>query len=327
MVVAPHSVTPLYSQAILQAAERRGIRLPTELTNELQGGARVPLAVQDELWDAYCAASADPLAGLRLGLGIQVGHLDTAGLLLVICDTLGEALELLVEYAPAIGDGGDFSLRRDKRRVCIDYQPHLTVRQAERVEAVLAIQLNLTCWATGGRFRPDGLWLAHAPLADQSAYRALIDCPLRFGAQCNSLVFDAGQLSLPLIQANSVLRDQLQRLADRTLAELGQHSLSAAVQRAVRAHPRWGKERVAEQLNLSGRHLNRKLAIEGQSFKTLRQGVLQEMACHALQGTDRGLAQIAESLGFSDENAFTRAFRRWHGVTPARFRSRIRAAD
>ena len=34
-----------------------------------------------------------------------------------------------------------------------------------------------------------------------------------------------------------------------------------------------------------------------------------------------GVAQIAEQLGFSDENAFVRAFRRWQGETPARYKA------
>ncbi|MEO6698776.1 MAG: AraC family transcriptional regulator [Paraperlucidibaca sp.] len=315
-----HSVTPRYAQAIVQAAERLGLALPAELTARLQHAERVPLNWQDELWEAFCTASGDPLAGLRLGLEIQVGHLDSVGMLLVTCDTLGEALEELIEYAPVIGDGGEFQLRHQAAQVYIDYQPHLSVRQAERVEAVMASMLKLTRWATGGRFQPSGIWLVHSPLAALADYRQLIDCPLFFNAPCNHLGFTIEQLELPQIQANSALREHLRRLADQTLIELGQHSLSARVQQLVKAQPRWGKERIAEQLSLSGRHLNRKLAEDGLSFKSLRESVQQQIACEALQA-DKRAAEIAEQLGFSDENAFVRAFRRWQGVTPARYKA------
>lgn len=315
-----HSVTPLYSQAIVQAAQRQGLVLPAALLAELRPGQRVPLATQDALWDAFCAASSDPLAGLRLGLEMQIGHLDSVGMLLVTSDTLGEALEELIEYAPVIGDGGEFSLRRAGGLVFIDYQPDYSVRRAERVEAVIASQLNLTRWSTGAHFRAAGIWLSHTALGDPQDYAQLIDCPVHFAAAQNSLGFAAEQLHLPLIQANSALREHLRQLADQTLAALGQHSLTADVQRLVRQHPRWGKERVAAELDLSGRHLNRRLGEEGLSFKSLRESVLQQMACRALQ-SDQRVAEIAESLGFSDEGAFVRAFRRWQGVTPARYKA------
>ncbi|PCD00484.1 AraC family transcriptional regulator [Halopseudomonas pelagia] len=317
---AEHSVTPRYGQAIVQAAERLGLTLPVHLTERIRHAERVPLSWQDELWEAFCTASGDPLAGLRLGLEIQVGHLDSVGMLLVTCDTLGEALEELIEYAPVIGDGGEFQLHRHSGQVYIDYQPHLSIRQPERVEAVMASMLKLTRWATGERFQPSGIWFAHAPLAPLDHYEQLLGCPVHFNAPCNHLGFAAAQLELPQIQANSALRDHLRRLADQTLTELGQHSLSARVQQLVRTYPRWGKERIAEQLELSGRHLNRKLAEEGLSFKSLRESVQQQIACDALQA-DKRVAEIAEQLGFSDENAFVRAFRRWQGVTPARFKA------
>lgn len=322
---AEHSVTPRYSQAIFQMADRLGITLSPVLIDRLQGVQRVPIAWQDELWEAFCQASGDPLIGLRLGLEIQVGHLDSLGMLLVTCDTFGEALDELIEYAPVIGDGGEFRLHRERSQAFIDYQPHLSVRRAERVEAVLASMLNLSRWATGNRFQPSGIWLAHAPLAEPAAYEALVKCPLHFNAGCNHLGFASDQLGLQQIQANGALREHLRRLADQTLAELGHQSLSAEVQRLVSAHPQWGKERIAEQLHLSGRHLNRRLAEDGLSFKTLRESVLQAMACQALRSEQR-LADIAEQLGFSDENAFTRAFRRWQGITPARYRAGLSAS-
>lgn len=315
-----HSVTPLYTQALLQSAERKGISLPVHLRELLQGRERVPLELQDQLWESYCSQLADPLAGLLVGLDMQIGHLDSAGMLLVTCDTLGEALEELIEYAPVIGAGGDFNLRRDAKLAWIDYQPQLRIRQAERVESALASLLSLTHWSTGGQFRPHSISFTHAPLADLARYRQLINCELSFNARYNGLSFSVDQLALPLIQANSALRDHLRQLADETLRSLGQHSLSAEVQRSVRLQPAWGKERIAEQLGISGRHLNRKLAEEGLTFKALREAVLQEMACQALH-SDQKIAQIAEQLGFSDENAFVRAFRRWQGETPARFKA------
>jgi AraC-like DNA-binding protein len=208
--------------------------------------------------------------------------------------------------------------------VLIEYHPNFQVRQAERVEAALGSMLNLTRWATGGRFRPAGLWLSHPPLDDPSRYEALVGCPVHFYADGCRLSFSADQLSLSLIQANSALRDHLRQLADQVLAEVGRLSLGEEVERLVRAYPREGKERIAAQLQISGRHMHRRLAEDGLSFKSLRDSVLQSMACHMLN-SDQRLAQIAEQLGFSDENAFTRAFRRWQGITPARYRERQRA--
>lgn len=320
-----HSVSRVYAQAIVQLAERRGLALPAALLAAVRGAARVPLAMQDALWDAYCRAADDPLAGLRVGLALQAGHLDSAGLQLVTCETLGEALHDLVEVAPAIGEGGGFALVRDGERVQLRYLPRLAVRERERVEAVLAGALSLGRWATGGRFAAAGLWFAHDPLAPVPAYAALLDAPLQFGAAHDALAFDASQLALPLVQANAALREHLRTLTQRTLAGLGQSSLAAAVQRLVHANPAWGRERVAATLGISGRHLVRRLADDGVSFRALRDAVLHDIACRRLTGARR-VVDIAAELGFSDERAFVRAFRRWGGTTPARYRGTAGAA-
>lgn len=315
------SVNRLYARALLQGAERRGIVLPAELRKAVDDNARLPLALLDRLWDAYCQESGDRLAGLRLGLELQAGHLDSAGLLLATCDTLGEALDQLVGVAPIVGEGGDFLLDRDGDVAMVEYRPHMAVRQAERVEAVLAGLLRLSSWASGEVFRPGSIRFAHQPLCPSTEYRSLLHIPLHFGASGNALVFGADQLDLPLIQANAPLREHLRQLTNRMLADLGQCSLGAEVQRLIRSHPRWGKERVASVLAISGRHLNRRLAEEGASFKLLRDAALRGVALERLRGPG-SLPDVADDLGFSDESAFAKAFRRWTGLTPAQFRRR-----
>lgn len=315
----PFSVNRLYARAIVQSAGRNALSLPKALLQEVEDQPRLPLATLDGLWDSYCAASHDPLAGLRLGLALQPGHLDCAGMLLASCETLGEALQQLAEVAPIIGEGGDFSIDEWPGHAAVRYQPHMAVRRAERVEAALAGLLRLILWASGDRFRPNAMRFEHRPLAPTAQYRALLGIETCFDAGVNALVFGADQLDLPFIQANSTLHRHLRHLTDRMLADLAHASLSAEVQRIVRANPRWGKERVAERLHLSGRHLNRRLAEEGTSFKLLRDASLHAVAAERLRGPMR-VRDIAEDLGFSDEGAFTRAFRRWTGLTPAGFR-------
>jgi AraC-like DNA-binding protein len=131
------------------------------------------------------------------------------------------------------------------------------------------------------------------------------------------------ELNHALVQAGSSLHQHLRALADGMLASLAQDGVSARVQQLIRAHPRWGKERIGEQLGMSGRHLNRKLAAEAISFKGLREALLHDMALQALRA-GQGIAAVSEALGFSDENAFSRAFRRWTGLTPAQYAKSVK---
>lgn len=317
------TITRRFSQAIVQAAERLKVSLPAEVVSGLEGRERIHLDDQDRLWEAFCTAADDPLAGLRLGLEVQVGHLDSVGMLLMSCDNLGEAVDMLLEYAPIVGDAADFRFYRQDSVAVLEYLPRYRARRAERVEAVLACLLNMTRWTTGNAFRPDAVELGHRQRAEPDQYRALLDCPVYFNRPGNCLRFSEEQLALPLIQANGTLREHLRSLADQTLKDLGRQSFGARLEGLIHQHPDWGRERIAAQLAMSGRHLNRKLADQGTSFKTLREQLLFQLAGDALEN-GAAPATLSGQLGFSDESAFARAFKRWSGMTPSQFRQASR---
>ena len=313
------TVTLRFAQAIHQAAARLGIVLPVSPSD----GERVSLQAQDALWDALCSAAPDPLIGLRLGLEVQAGHLDLTGLLLMSCETYGESLEALLDYYPIVGEGGDFRIEMDQHEVRLSYLPHYQVRVAQRVENVMAALLNLSHWNTGGAFRASHLQLTHAALDQADRYASLLDCPIRFAAASNSICFPRELLTLPLIQANTAMRDQLRRLADEQISLLADDSLAHQVAALVRKQPRWGKERVAEHFAVSGRHLIRLLADDGITFKQIRDRELLQLASQALHTGSR-ITDTALQLGFSDESAFAKAFRRWTGMSPAQYRDQHR---
>lgn len=316
---AERTVTPQFTQALLQSATRRGIDVPKRLIGELEAGERVALSAQDRLWAYLCAQTDDPLFGLELGLSLQVGHLDTAGMLLMSSRTVGDAVDALLEYHPIVGEGGRFELLRDGPTCALVYAPDYVTRCSERVEAVMGCLLNLARWTTGGAFRAESLQLRHAPLAQAERYERLLGVPVMFGAAHNALCLNADTLALPLSQANPDLCGYLQRLARNELDALGQHSVTARTRGLLAINPNWAREQVASEMNISVRHLARRLESEGASFKRLRDELRQGAAESALRNNAR-IAEVAERLGFADPDAFARAFRRWTGVTPARFR-------
>ena len=314
------TVTVRFTQAISQAAEQLGFSLPAPLKNAFAEQERVSLELQGEIWETFCQQADDPLIGIQFGQAIQVGHLDTVGMVLMSCDTVAEALDSLMDYYPIVGEGGTFEYAVAGDVCEIRYQPQYTTRLAERVEAALASLLQLTRWSTGEQVHADSITFVHPALDTPARYEALLGVPVSFSAPHNALRIPASALSLPLIYANPALCQHLRTLADQLLEQLGSQSLSVSVRDLLRQNPRWGKEKVAEQLAMSGRHLIRKLSDEGTSFKLLRDSLLQGMAEQALKEGLK-LFEIADKLGFSDESAFAKAFKRWTGMTPAQFRT------
>ncbi len=87
-------------------------------------------------------------------------------------------------------------------------------------------------------------------------------------------------------------------------------------------------EQVATRLNMTARTLRRKLLEEGTSYKALIDSArLREIdsarlrdAIFLLENQKIDIVKVAEYLEYNDAANFTRAFRKWTGVTPSAYR-------
>jgi AraC-like DNA-binding protein len=77
---------------------------------------------------------------------------------------------------------------------------------------------------------------------------------------------------------------------------------------------------LAAELYLSRRTLDRRLAEDNTSWGELLDEVRFSRAQRLLSAGDAPLCDIAFALGYSDQTAFSRSFRRWSGVTPRNWR-------
>jgi AraC-like DNA-binding protein len=97
------------------------------------------------------------------------------------------------------------------------------------------------------------------------------------------------------------------------------------LQRALRSRVIGGScsaNDVAEVLSIHRRTLNRCLQREGTTFRAVLDRVRFDAARDLLRDERRDIEDVARALGYAESSAFTRAFRRWAGVPPSRWRAR-----
>jgi len=96
--------------------------------------------------------------------------------------------------------------------------------------------------------------------------------------------------------------------------------MSEWIKRDLRKNPMLSLSDIAERLGLSLRGVQRQLLAENASFQFLQAETLRELANHYLKSAQLDLESIAAKLGFSDRHSFTRAYKRWTGLTPSQYR-------
>jgi AraC-like DNA-binding protein len=120
---------------------------------------------------------------------------------------------------------------------------------------------------------------------------------------------------------------ELQRLLARQIALLeARHrdefpTQVSSVLRAALMTGHAGADEVAALFSMHSRTLNRRLGAFDTSFRQLVDEGRFAIAREMLEGTALDVSGIAEALGYADASAFTRAFRRWSGTTPAAWRT------
>ena len=83
-------------------------------------------------------------------------------------------------------------------------------------------------------------------------------------------------------------------------------------------------ERVAGEVGITRRTLQRRLATAGTSYSNLVNEARYQLAAELLEDRNVPISSIAKAVGFANHSGFSRAFHRWTGMTPRRYRARVR---
>jgi AraC-like DNA-binding protein len=275
---------------------------------------------------AHCAARTGCAQfGFRVGQHTDASNLGLVGLLTRYSPDVGSALRSLVHYLHLHVRGATSSLKVEAGWAELRYDIyHPNLEAPEQLgDGAVATMFNIVRGLCHPAWKPAMVLFAHGRPEDMVPYRSFLQAPLEFDADHYALVFSADWLDRPLPGSDSELRrlllkqvESLQGKHPNSFPDLVRSILRTAI---LTGHS--NADQVAALLSMHRRTLCRHLGEFGTSFQELVDECSLEMVRQMLESPDMEVAQIATAVGYADASALTRAFRRWTGTTPARWRS------
>jgi AraC-like DNA-binding protein len=205
-------------------------------------------------------------------------------------------------------------------------------RRQDAEQVITMVVFLLREWI-GPSFAPDSVWFEHAAPAKADELERILGCPLRFNCETNTVWFDPAAAAHPNPKADERLFHLLSWFAETVIgtsragdATSFREQVLGTIDTCVNlGHP--SIYSVSRALGLEARTFQRRLRAEGTTFRGLIEEYLQRQAVKLLRDSDLAEKEVANRLGYGSLNSFIRAFRRWNGVTPGRFREQVALRD
>lgn len=291
--------------------------------------ARVPFAVHWGVWRHVHEHGAPDDFGLTFGDSFELDHLGVLGMLMTHGGTLEGALAQQSRFQRLLLDVPFQVTRLEPHKLVIEHPPLPIARQLPHMlVAGLAYWMKLL--RTLLRAPVDALCveLPHAPLASPERYRATFGAHPRFDTPRILLELDRAWWSAPVRAPPVGLEGYLRARATALLRQLPRRGERLELVREYIAEElRHGRHPTlvgaARRVGTSTRTLQRALQAAALSYDALLDDTRQRLSIEYL-GDDRlTIGEVAVVLGYSEPSTFYRAFKRWTGLPPGVYRTRL----
>lgn len=240
--------------------------------------------------------------------------------------TVGDALESMCRYFPAVQTGTTVQLRQSHGVAHLVYnvQDPLVGDRPQDAAYTLGKLHRSLARSAGSTWALEHVTLAVPAPQQQEPYRRFFRAPVSFGAATTALHFPAHWLDRPIATADRERYDRFCAHLERLMPEQADDDLLEDALRSwmVRAAHRGDAtlERAAADFGVTPRTLQRRLKAQGTTFQAMLTRVRMEEAQRMLAESRLSVTDIAGQLGFSETSAFTRAFRSFTRQSPSAFR-------
>lgn len=157
-------------------------------------------------------------------------------------------------------------------------------------------------------------------------YKFMFNCQVNFGQAVNEIAFDISWLNEPIKCDYNKVKPHLR--IPFSLIYYSQVGLSIVeeVQNILALCPYSNfpsQQSLAHKLGMSVRTMQRKLSNENINYVKIKDAVRQRKALFYLEHTEKAFEEVSHRCGFSELASFSRAFMRWTGYSPSKYKERI----
>lgn len=241
---------------------------------------------------------------------------------------LADALARLMRYSSIFHNGGGASVQK------IENHHALVISRKQDGEGItLVTDIGIDCLFAAlfklfkqlslNSFQAKKVLLTRRapPCAEQ--YRELFDCPVEFEASHDAILMENDSYYSAFPGGNDELAGMSDNAASEYLARFDQEDIVARVRQLLTKKLSSGEitqDYVAKELAMSVRTLQRALKQQNTGFQQVLDDTRKELAKYYIIKKHLSLGEIGFLLGFSVANNFSRSFKRWYNMSPARYR-------
>ncbi|RZO85381.1 MAG: AraC family transcriptional regulator [Oceanococcus sp.] len=291
--------------------------------------SRMPSQRWRDALEAASQALNDPALGLHLGASVQLRQLGVLGYAISVAPTMAAALNRLQQFDRLVYQIDPVHVRLEGQMAVLDW--YTTVDDPGQIVDEAAIAALVACArevvGPAGQELPVQVSFVNTAPTNTAPYEEYFGCEVLFNAPTTRVSFPARLLPQALATPDPALLAILDQQASLLLDQIpGQDPFESALRRALAEAIAAGDPsliRISEHMRCAPRTLQRRLDERGLKFQKLLDDSRRQLAEQYLQDTSIPLSEVALLLGYSEQSAFTRSFKRWCGLTPRSWRSRL----
>ncbi len=323
-----------YGRAIAAALEQRGIDAA-----EVFESANVPLSTTSDPMRRMCnteisalyresfKCTHDPYFGLFVADALHIPDLHALGFALLASSTLRDFCLRLQNYYHLVSQNIGFSLLESGGEAVLAAKLLNSDICLETEDAFAALMVRLMRAVGDPQMAPIRVELVRPkPVEGDQPYRDYFCCDVLFERPEIRICIDSALIDKPLPGASKELARMHDKTAMEYLEKLERQDISGRVRAVIVDSLSTGlvsKKLVADKLHMSLRNLELKLSRDNTNFQQILDSTRQSLAAGYIEQSSFAITEIAYMLGFSDAANFTRAFKRWMGMSPLEFRKSL----
>ena len=264
----------------------------------------------------------DKTIGFKFGQAIEADRWGLLGYIAFTSPTLKSALEKQRKYQSLVGNIGTPIAEFNQDFLILKWLPSYQCNY-HIVEEIITGWLAMAQKISLAKVQPLTIFFSHACQTKSANYQSFFNCDIKFNSDFNGVRINQSVLNNALAKVDSEINQLLCQHADKRLNQLVEQLPVEIITQFISNQLPLGVpevEEAAHHLQISIRTLQRKLGEHQLTFTGLIDSIRKDLAISYLSNTSTKIIYISQMLGFSEQSAFQRAFKRWTQVTPKQFR-------